>query len=230
MHVYFLMHHPDHGPARFCDWLTGMGHSFNTCRLYEDEIPPNPGNFDALIVLDGPDSALDPTPYLHIKRERKLIQRVLSSAKPLLGIGYGGSLIAQQMGAVVSGGSLPELGWQSISKAPGCTLPLPDKFEAFCWHQEIFGIPPDADAIGSTRVAPVQGFSWDSERVIAMQFHLEATTTSARAISETALECVGAEDEDGYLPDHEDMFAANRRFDRLAPLLDRVMLSWLGLG
>lgn len=229
MHIYFLQHHPDHGPGRFADWLTGMGHSFNTCHLYENEIPPKPSDFDALVVLDGPDSALDDTPYLHIKRERKLIQRVLNSAKPLMGIGYGGCLIAQEMGALVSTGSYPEFGWSSVRKAPDCPLNLPETFDVFHWHKEIFGLPQGALPIGSTRIAPLQGFCWDSERVISLLFHIEITATAALAITESTMACAGVDDESDAPDAIQADIKSDRRFDRLAPLLDRIMLQWLRL-
>ncbi|WP_027349502.1 type 1 glutamine amidotransferase [Halotalea alkalilenta] len=230
MHVYFLQHHPDYGPARISDWLTGMGHSYNICRLYHDEMPPKLADFDALVVLDGPDSALDEAPYPNIKRERKLIERTLASAKPLMGIGYGGCLIAQSLGAIVSPGTFAELGWHGVVRAPACRLPLPERFDAFHWHREIFGLPQEAHPVGSTTASPIQGFSWDDERVIALLFHLEATATSAQAIAEVALECVGGDEPGGFIQSRGEMFEATRRFDRLAPMLDRVMMAWLRLG
>ncbi|MGJ8526840.1 hypothetical protein LMG33818_002597 [Halomonadaceae bacterium LMG 33818] len=250
MHVYFLQHHPDYGPARFTDWLTGMGHSYNTCLLYQDEIPPKPSDFDALIVLDGPDSALEPEPYLQIKRERKLIQKVLTSAKPLLGVGYGGLLIAQALGAIISPGTYPELGWHTVRRAPACPLALPESFDAFHWHKEIFSLPEEAVPIGSTAASPIQGFCWDEARVISLLFHVEATHRSAEALMEAAVEepvleeldSVSARNSRGghagfsdyglahsFVQSPQEILEGGRRFDRLAPLLDRIMLNWLAL-
>ncbi|MDV6320227.1 type 1 glutamine amidotransferase [Chromohalobacter sp. HP20-39] len=229
MHIYFLQHADYLGPARFADWLTGMGHSHNTCHLYADETPPLFDNFDALIVLDAPFGLHEDVPPAWLKRERKLIARMLKSGKPLLGVGVGAQLIAETLGAIVSRGTYPERGWQPITLADESPFDLPERFEAFTWHHDVFGLPDEAVPLGGSPASPLQGFAWDSGRVVALQCHLEATTASVSAFYEhlAAFDERLAAADGAYLQSREAVMEDPRRFDRLAALLDRVMLDWM---
>ncbi|MBD3898462.1 type 1 glutamine amidotransferase [Halomonas sp. ML-15] len=224
MHIYFL-HHADHlGPARLADWLTGMGHSYNGCLLHRGEAPPRLEDCDALIVLDAP---LDVAPDADwLSRERKLIRRALKSGKPLLGIGFGAGLIAEELGAIVSPGTYPERGFHRITLAADSPFDLPEQFEAFMCHRDIFGLPEGALPLGASDASPVQGFSWDGGRVVALQCHLEATDQSARARLQEPPAALAAASQ-CFVQSHDEILADPRRFDQLASLLDRVLLSWL---
>lgn len=225
MHIYFL-HHADHlGPARLADWLTGMGHSYNGCLLHRGEAPPRLEDCDALIVLDAP---LDLTPPHAdwLSRERKLIQRALKSGKPLLGVGFGAGLIAEGLGAIVSPGTYPELGFHRITLAEDSPFDLPKQFEAFMCHRDIFGLPEGALPLGASAASPVQGFSWDGGRVVALQCHLEATEPSVRAHLD-AQPGMAAVANQRFVQPRDEILGEPRRFDQLASLLDRVLLDWL---
>ncbi|SDM39856.1 GMP synthase-Glutamine amidotransferase [Franzmannia pantelleriensis] len=225
MHIYFL-HHADHlGPARLTDWLSGMGHSYNGCLLHRGEAPPRLEDCDALIVLDAPLS-LAPSHADWLSRERKLIQRALKSGKPLLGIGFGAELIAEGLGAIVSPGTYPELGFHRITLAADSPFDLPEQFEAFMCHRDIFGLPEGALPLGASAASPVQGFSWDGGRVVALQCHLEATETSTRRYLAATPEALTDADQ-RFVQPHDEILADPRRFDQLASLLDRVLLDWL---
>ncbi|MCE3028616.1 type 1 glutamine amidotransferase [Salinicola sp. DM10] len=213
MHIYFLQHSSLFAPGRLADWLQGMGHSHNRCRLDEGELPPPWDHFDGLILLD----ALGPLDPQLLKRERKLLDRALKSGKPVLGIGFGAALIAEALGSIVSPAVEPERGWRTLTLDPASPLDLPETFETLLWHGDIFGLPDDALPLGRTAAGPVQGFVWDRGRVIAMQCHLELTANDAQAL------CA----QEGTTADCGDLLADPRRFDRQAALLDRLMSQWL---
>lgn len=220
MHIYFLQHSSLLGPGRLADWLTGMGHSYNHCRLDEGELPPPLDHCDALIVLD----ALEPPETSLLKRERKLVERTLKSNKPLFGIGFGAGLIAEALGAIVSPAVEPEVGWQHVTLADASPFDLPERFEALLWHQDIFGLPDDTLPLGSTPAGPVQGFSWDLGRVVAMQCHLELTAADVRALCEQVLPAIDA---GPHVQSSDIILAEPKRFDRQAALLDRIVTQWL---
>ncbi|ATJ81209.1 type 1 glutamine amidotransferase [Halomonas beimenensis] len=227
MHVHLLQHSPHRGPARLGDWLDSMGHSHTVFHLDEGELPPRPAEADALIVLDGPEEG-EPAPDWE-RRERKLIERALDGRKPLLGIGYGARLIAEALGAGVSRGTYAETGWQAVTLADDSPFDLPERFEAFMWHREVFGLPEEALPLGGSRASPLQGFAWDAGRVVGLLCHLEATPESVTAM----LDHLPRPEGDARSPhrqDREAMLADPRRFDRLAPLLDRLMTQWLRSG
>ncbi|WP_355661044.1 type 1 glutamine amidotransferase [Halomonas salifodinae] len=222
MHIYFLQHHASLGPARLEDWLNGMGHSHNVCHL--DEAPPRLADCDALILLDGPQSEDAPA----LARERKLVERALKGGKPLLGIGLGARLIARALGATVSRGTYPEVGWHPLTLAPESPFDLPERFEAFLWQSRIFGLPEEALPLGATPAGPLQGFAWDAGRVVGLQCHLESTAESAAAmlaLSPTAF--AASSSPTTHLQAPAAILAEPRRFDRQAALLDRLLAQWL---
>lgn len=224
MHIYFLQHASHFGPARLADWLTSMGHSFNVCRLHADEVPPRPGDFDALIVLGGPEQVVT---HGWAKREQHLIERTLKSSKPMMGLGYGAELIAASLGAIVSPNTQGEFGWQPIHGNEVGDLDLPARFEAFLWHRRIFGLPEGAVSIGASEASPLQGFTWDGARVVAMHCHLEATPDWVRTLTE--LEAHSLTTPGPWVQSRNEMLEDSRRFAQQAAILDRVMIDWLRL-
>ena len=226
MHLHLLQHSPHQGPARLADWLSSMGHSHTVFHLDAGETPPRLTDCDALVVLDGPLGPLDEASQPWLKRERKLVQRALDSQKPLLGIGFGARLIAEALGAVVARGTQAETGWHRVTTAPESPLDLPEQFDAFMWHREVFALPDDAVALGGSEASPLQGFSWDAGRVLGLLCHLEATPESVAVLLERGPTPEGATE----IPDAESreaMLAAPQHFLHLAPLLDRLLSQWL---
>lgn len=224
MHIYFLQHSPTLGAARIEDWLAAMGHSHNRCLLYANESPPRLEDCDGLILLDGPRDIDDEAVLDWLRREKKLLNRALKSGKPVLGLGFGARLIAEALGAIVSPGVYPEIGWQTVQLAPDSPFDLPERFETLLWHRDIFGLPEDALPLGGSDTSPLLGFSWDAGRVIALQCHLEATAQSASAM--LALTSLDETPSPHVQPDAA-ILEDPKRFDRQAPLLDRLLMQWL---
>ncbi|MES3677511.1 type 1 glutamine amidotransferase [Halomonas elongata] len=223
MHLHLLQHGPHRGPARIADWLDSMGHSHTVFHLHAGELPPRLADGDALIVLDGPDEGdLDPDATWP-RQERKLIEQALNGQKPLLGLGHGARRIAEALGAMVSRGTYAESGWHTIDLAPDSPFDLPERFEAFMWHRDIFALPDDALPLGGSEASPMQGFSWDGNRVVGLLCHLEATPASVTAM----LDHLPPLGNGPYLQERQTMLADTKRFDRLAPLLDRLLSQWL---
>ncbi|MFP4137675.1 MAG: type 1 glutamine amidotransferase [Halomonas sp.] len=226
MHLHLLQHDPHRGPARLADWLTSMGHSHTVFHLDAGELPPRLADGDALILLDGPEGPLDTNRLPWLKGERKLVARALDGHKPLLGIGFGARLIAEALGSVVARGTFAETGWHRVTLAPESGVDLPERFDAFMWHREVFALPEEAMALGGSEASPLQGFSWDGGRVLGLLCHLEATAESVESLIANVALPEGS-DESPHAQDAAAMLEEPRRFDRLAPLLDRLLSQWL---
>ncbi|TDO03664.1 MULTISPECIES: type 1 glutamine amidotransferase [Halomonas] len=226
MHVHVLQHSPHQGPARIADWLTSMGHSHTVFHLDVGELPLRLADGDALIVLDGPEGIADEAERPWLRAERKLIHRALDANKPLLGIGYGARLIAEALGAMVARGTVAETGWHRVDLAPLSPVDLPDTFEAFMWHREVFALPDYALALGRSTASPLQGFTWDDGRVVGLLCHLETTLASVTELLDHQPPPEGSETSP-HAQDRAAILDDPRRFDRLAPLLDRLLSQWL---
>lgn len=226
MHIHLLQHGPDHGPARLTDWLASMGHSYTIFHLFDGELTPRPGECDALIVLDGPET-LAAHPPAWSRAEKKLLNRYLDGQRPVLGIGLGALWIAEALEAVIAPGTYPETGWHTVTLAPESPFDLPEHFEAFMWHRLVFSLPDDALPLGGSEAAPLQGFAWDGGRVIGLLCHMETTAQSAARLFEHPPQSPETPAGNRYRQDRETIFEKPGRFHGLAPLLDRVMLQWL---
>ncbi|WP_416139022.1 type 1 glutamine amidotransferase [Halomonas sp. HK25] len=226
MHLHLLQHSHHQGPARLADWLSSMGHSHTVFHLDAGETPPRLADCDALVVLDGPLGPLDEASQPWLKRERKLVERALDSRKPLLGIGLGARLIAEHLGAVTARGTHAEIGWHRVTLAPESPLDLPERFDAFMWHREVFALPEDALPLGGSEASPLLGFSWDAGRVVGLLCHLEVTRESVEALLANGTLPDGSE-RSPHTQSRETMLADPQRFVRLAPLLDRLLSQWL---
>ena len=227
MHIHLLQHGPDHGPARLTDWLESMGHSYTVFHLYAGELTPRPGESDALILLDGTDALFNEPPAWH-KAERKLIHRYLDGQKPMLGIGLGALWVAEALEAVIAPGTYPETGWHTVTLAPESGFDLPEQFEAFMWHRLVFSLPDGAIPLGGSAAAPLQGFSWDVGRVVGLLCHVETTQASLAPLLRDPDRPKAKSTSTGrFLQTDEEILEDPARFQRLAPLLDRVMTQWL---
>ncbi|MCG6659821.1 type 1 glutamine amidotransferase [Halomonas campisalis] len=226
MHVHLLQHSDFQGPGRIADWLTSMGHSHTVFHLHAGEAPPSLADCDALIVLDGPPGSEDEAELPWLKRERKLIGRALDGNKPLLGIGLGARLIAEALGAAVGRGSFTEVGWHEVTRSAQSPFDLPERFTAFMWHQRVFALPDDALPLGGSQASPVQGFAWDGGRALGLLCHLEVTRAGVAELLDSAEPPQGDAAGPNVQP-REAILAEGARFDRLAPLLDRLLSQWL---
>lgn len=226
MHFHLLQHSPHQGPARIADWLNSMGHSHTVFHLDAGETPPHLADCDALIVLDGPMGIDDDNDHPWLRRERKLIDRAVTSTKPLLGIGLGARLIASALDAEVGAGTRTEIGWHRVNLAPQSPFDLPECFEAFMWHRDVFSLPEGSLPLGGSATSPLQGFAWDEGRVVGLLCHLEVTQDSvSRLVDQLPTPRGGDLNPDAQTL--EFMLEETKRFDLLAPLLDRLLSQWL---
>jgi GMP synthase-like glutamine amidotransferase len=146
---------------------------------------PSAAAFDALVFYGAPWSVYDTAtigPW--IGDEIAFARSAISLGIPVLGICFGGQMLATALGGSVSRASAPEIGWISLSTS------APDIIEAgpwFSWHFDRFTLPPGVAALARTPVAD-QAFAVG--RALGLQFHPEVNAD----VLETWL-AAGGEDE-----------------------------------
>lgn len=118
--------------------------------------------------------------------EKRLIESLIESGKPVLGICLGAQLLAAVLGAHVYRGGQQEVGWFPVRSVPEARQDpvgrvLPDRFETFLWHGDTFGIPDGAVRIAGSDAYQNQGFR--SGGILALQFHLEVRPDWVRRIA-----------------------------------------------
>jgi GMP synthase-like glutamine amidotransferase len=129
--------------------------------------------YDAVVVLGAPWSVYDDeTIGTWIHDELKQVQAADAAGVPVLGICFGGQVLAQAHGGSVERAERPEIGWTDVASTEGDLVASGPWFQ---WHFDRWVTPPQARLVASSAVAP-QAFVL--RRNLAVQFHPELTPSS----------------------------------------------------
>jgi len=179
-----LQHVPFEGLGSIQDWLVETGYEITRTRFYHSAELPSPEGIDLLIVMGGPMSVNDENGYPWLAAEKGFIKKFIASGKPALGICLGAQLIASALGGKVFPNPVKEIGWfsvKAVASAADAAFVFPESTEAFHWHGETFSLPSQAIRTAESEGCRNQAFQIGTG-VIGLQFHLETTPESARAL------------------------------------------------
>ena len=189
MRAHILQHVPFEGPGHIGDWLAARGADIGATRFWEAAALPDPAAVDVLVVMGGPMSVNDEAEFPWLVAEKRFIAEVVARGRPVLGIGLGAQLIASAHGARIHRNADKEIGWfevaasgaeQDAEQAPP-RFPFPAQATVLHWHGETFELPAGGRLLASSAACRNQAFQL-GERTIGLQFHLEMTESSLRAI------------------------------------------------
>ena len=186
--------------ARLGEWLRDAGMELDERHLGAgDVLPVGFDGFDGLVVLGGPQSALDDDATSpELVGVRTLLTRALAEDFPTLAICLGAQLLAQVGGGRVREGiDGPEVGAQLVAKrdlADGDPLfgPLPLSPDVLQFHHdEISELPSGAVLLASSPMYANQAFRV-GRHVYGLQFHIETTPEIIHEWAERDVEGVAA--------------------------------------
>jgi GMP synthase-like glutamine amidotransferase len=221
MRMAVLQHVEFEGPAAVADWAVTHGFPLRLFHLYRDTTLPSLADFDILTVMGGPMSANDEAQFGWLGPEITLVREAIAAKKTLLGICLGAQIVAKALGARVYPGSAKEIGWFPVQRTGSHPLfdGLPDSFTPFHWHGDTFDLPRDATLLAKSEITETQAFAV-GKRVLGLQFHVEATEQSVRALLKGAAHEIGH----GVFEEQPAAILAsiNQRVS-LRPLLDTVL-------
>lgn len=158
-----------------------------TTRFFANDPLPTPADVDFLVAMGGPMSVNDEATFPWLAAEKEFIRRHVATGKSFLGICLGAQLLASALGARVFSNREKEIGWFPVSGLPihdPAVFRFPATAEVFHWHGETFDLPPGAVHLVRSRACENQAFQIGS--AIGLQFHLETTPATARALVENA--------------------------------------------
>ena len=185
MKVNYLQHVPFEGLGGIATSLAAHGLDARGTRLDQGATLPDIGDIDLLIVLGGPMGANDDTQYPWLAAEKALIRSAIGEGRRVLGICLGAQLIASALGARVYRNPAREIGWHPVTAVPGApggtAFRFPPSMQVFHWHGDTFD-PPAGSVHLARSVACLQQAFAVGTRVMGLQFHLETTPDSARAL------------------------------------------------
>lgn len=166
-------------PGLVGDALTDLGWDVETVTIVSPERFADPGveftfpdhePYDLLVPFGAPWSVYDTaTIGSWVQPELEWLAGAIAADTPVLGVCFGGQLLAQALGGTVELGEVSEVGWHGVESDRPEIVPAGPFFQ---WHYDRFTLPPGAVSVArnsATEQAFVHG------RSMGVQFHPELT-------------------------------------------------------
>jgi GMP synthase-like glutamine amidotransferase len=165
-----IIQHEEPTPPGFVnEWLDEHGAIVETFRIDIDEREVDPSQYDLIVSLGAECAAFDDSmPF--VPREAQLMRRAVDADVPVLGLCFGGQMLARVLGGDVFRSEVSEIGWLPVRSNDAELIPEGPWFQ---WHFDAFTLPPGATLIAESDVGP-QAFV--AGRSLGLQFHPEVTT------------------------------------------------------
>ena len=155
-------------PGTLRAWLDARRLAYQLDRAWLGAALPDPCDY-AFIVSLGHDLGAADLHVPAVAAEHDLLERAVAREVPVLGLCFGGQVLAAVLGGHVGPAPVPELGWHEIETDDPSVVPAGPWLE---WHYDRFSTPPGATEYARTTEAS-QAFRMGPH--LGLQFHPEAT-------------------------------------------------------
>ena len=163
-----LQHEEPTPPGHMTEWLAEQGAQVEVFRIDERDDEVDPRDFDLIVSLGSEFAAFDDAiPF--VQREVKVYEQAIERDVPILGLCFGGQMLARVLGARLFRAEEAEIGWLPVRTHDPELVSTGPWFQ---WHFDSFSAPPGATLIAETDAAP-QAFV--AGRNLGLQFHPEVT-------------------------------------------------------
>jgi GMP synthase-like glutamine amidotransferase len=164
-----IQHERPTPPGLIEPWLRDRGAQVEVLRIdEEDPHDLDPQDYGLIVSLGSEFGAYEDS-IKWISHEIDLLQAATKADVPILGVCFGGHLLARTLGGEVFRSEQEEIGWLPVETHDADLVPGGPWFQ---WHFDTFTVPPGARVLAETNVGP-QAFSIG--RSLGVQFHPEVT-------------------------------------------------------
>lgn len=150
-------------------WLEERGADQDIYRIDAEDREIDPRDYGMLVSLGSEFAAFDDSiPWL--EEEKRLLLEATAADVPVLGICFGGQLLARVLGGETFRGEIAEIGWLPVRSQDQAMVSDGPWFQ---WHFDSFTLPPGASLIADSVAGP-QAYTFGAS--LGLQFHPEVTT------------------------------------------------------
>jgi GMP synthase (glutamine-hydrolysing) len=188
MHVLIVKNVITEGPGTIADYLKTEKIPYSICELSAGDALPDLNSITHFLIMGGPMAVYEMDQHPYLVNEALFIDRAIKANKHVLGVCLGAQMVAHVLGAKVYPGAKKEIGWYEVELTPDgmgdplmSALAIPDRnvAQVFQWHGDTFDLPSATVRLASSDFFPNQAFRY-SDRVYALQFHIEVTPAIVR--------------------------------------------------
>jgi len=213
------------------NWANENGHQMTGTKTFESTDFPDLDEIDFLVIMGGPQSAIDyqDTPYL--VEEITYIQKAITANKMIIGVCLGAQLLAIATGGKALKSPHKEIGLFPIKlnedglKDPVFSQFNQTKIDTFHWHSDMCIPSTKYKILASTDGCPNQVFS-NGKNIYGLQCHFEFTKFGIEDLVKNSIE--DFEGNEAYVTTAEKMLA----FDTSAVNLNmhRILEAMINLN
>lgn len=150
------------------EWLYDHDVQVEELEIDIDDREVDASDYDLLVPLGSEFAAFDDS-VRWIPREKEMLERAHRADVPVLGICFGGQLLARALGGKSFRGEKSEIGWLPVRTKDPQLVPEGPWFQ---WHFDSFTPPPGAQLLAESDAGPQ---AYVVGRSLGVQFHPEVT-------------------------------------------------------
>ena len=174
--VLFVQNWEAESAGNLADYLDDNNVRYNVVKTFDGEALPAVGDIEAAIILGNPISVRDYQKHDYLKRLFAFLADSVRADIPLLGICFGGQLLAKVLGADVVRNEVREIGLYRATltdegRQDKLFAGFGPELEVFHWHADTFMIPHGATLLATGETCRNQAFR--KGNAVAIQFHPE---------------------------------------------------------
>ena len=164
-----VIQHGEDGPGgHVIDWLAAHDALVDLFRIDVDGGERDPGDYDVIVSLGSERAAYDDT-VSWVPRELRILAAAADADIPVLGICFGGQLLARALGGEAMRAEKVEIGWVPIRTIEPS---LVGEGPWLQWHYDTFSLPAGAKLLAESPAGPQ---AYTAGRSLGVQFHPEVT-------------------------------------------------------